>query len=369
MKTYIPVALLLKAKSRLSYSILLVLFVLSIASTGLTEDLNQVALPSSNSLPINSLQATIKLGAGFFPQAVVVSPNSQTIYVGSQIFYVGSQTSSGLVSVIDSQTDTITATIPVGGAFDDFGITPDGSTLYVLSFNPAAVYVISTATNAVTATLDMEGLYLAVSPNGKQVYVTDGLQGISIINTATNQVDLDAIPTPASSGEIALTPDGQTAYVGVFEAVQAIDLATGNVKATIPLPDTVSSVAYLTVSPNGKRLYINYVKGTNPNRAPKQNLILQVDTSTNQAINTIGVTYNFNFGNSAITPDGKYLYVPGAEVLMLNTITDKIADRISVGGGALRSVAIAPSAPFACAVGVYGNNDEGELYVIDISPE
>src|ERR1700733_6376962 len=146
MKTYIPVALLLKAKSRLSYSILLVLFVLSIASTGLTEDLNQVALPSSNSRPINSLQATIKLGAGFFPQAVVVSPNSQTIYVGSQIFYVGSQTSSGLVSVIDSQTDTITATIPVGGAFDDFGITPDGTTLYLLGFNPAPAYVISTAT-------------------------------------------------------------------------------------------------------------------------------------------------------------------------------------------------------------------------------
>jgi YVTN family beta-propeller protein len=364
MKTRFPVASLLNAKPCLRYSILLGLSVSLIASTGLTEDLNQVAAPSTNSRPINSLQATIQLGAGVFPQAVVVSPNSQTIYVGSQT------SSGGLISVIDSQTDTITATIPVGGAFDDFGITPDGSTLYVLRSNPAAVSVISTATNAVNATVDLQGVFLAVSPNGKQVYVTDGLQGISIINTATNQVDLDAIPTPAGSQEIALTPDGQTAYVGTFSPiVQAIDLATGKIKATIPLRDTISSLSYLTVSPNGKRLFINYIKGTHPNRTPKQNLILQVNTSTNKAINTIGVTYNFNFGNSAITPDGKYLYVPGAEVLMLNTVTNKIADRISVGGGVLRSVALAPSAPFACAVGFYGNNDEGELYVIDISPE
>lgn len=174
MKTCILIALLLKAKSRLSYKIFLALSVSLIASTGLTEDLNQAASPSNNSRPINSLQATISLGQGVFPQAVVVSPNSQTIYVVSET------SGAGLVSVIDSQTDTITATIPVGNGVGDLGITPDGSTLYVLSIaNPAAVYVISTATNTVTATLDVQGLYLAV--NGKQVYVTDGKR-ISIID-------------------------------------------------------------------------------------------------------------------------------------------------------------------------------------------
>jgi YVTN family beta-propeller protein len=363
MKTNIPVALLLKAKSRLSYSILLVFSVSVIASTGLTEDLNQLASPSITSQPVNTLQATIQLGAGISPQAIVISPNSQTIYVASY----GSP--GGIVSVVDSQTDTLTTTIPVPGAINDLAITPDGSTLYVVSAtNPAAVYVISTATNAVTATLSMQGFYLAVSPGGKEVYVTDGLQGISIIDTATNQVHLHAIPTPAGGGEIALTPDGQTAYVGTFSyTVQAIDLANGNVKATIPLPSARGVGSYLTIGPSGKRLFISYDR-TRVGTVPRQNVVLQVDTSTNQVIKTIGFFPNFDFGKSGITPDGKYLYIPGAKLLMLDVATNKIPDHISLGG-VLRSVAVAPSAPFACAAGFFGNNDEGAVYVIDISPE
>lgn len=200
---------------------LLLLSLSLIASTGLSQDLNRVSSPSNSGRPINSLLATIQLGASLYPQAVVVSPDSQTIYVASLT------SNGGLVSVVHSQTDTVTATIPVGGA-DDLGITPDGSTLYVLSIaNPAAVFVISTATNTVTATLDVQGLYLTVSPNGQQVYVTDGLQGISIIRTATNQVDLNAIQTPGVSQWVALKSDGQTAYVGTTDAVLAIDLANG----------------------------------------------------------------------------------------------------------------------------------------------
>jgi len=53
---------------------------------------------------------------------------------------------------------------------------------------------------------------------------------------------------------------------------------------------------------------------------------------------------------------------------MLDTATNKIADSISLGA-LPKAVAVAPTAPFACAIGIYGNNDEGELYVIDISPE
>jgi DNA-binding beta-propeller fold protein YncE len=364
MKTYIPIALLLKAKSRLSCSILLVLSVSVIASTGLTEDLDQLASPSNTSPPVNTLQATIQLGAGVFPQAVVISPNSQTIYVASY----GS--SGGIVSVVDSQTDTLTTTIPVPGAINDVAITPDGSTLYVVSAtNPAAVYVVSTATNAVTATLNMQGFNLAISPDGKEVYVTDGLQGISIIDTATNQVHLHAIPTPAGSGEIALTPDGQTAYVVTFSyTVQAIDLANGNVKATITLPSADAVDAYLTVGPSGKRLFISYDRAR-VGTVPRQTAVLQVDTSTNQVINTIGFFRNFDSANSGITPDGKYLYIPGAKLLMLDVATNKIPAHISVGGGVLRSVAVARTAPFACAVGSYGNNNEGAVYMLDISPE
>lgn len=164
-----------------------------------------------------------------------------------------------------------------------------------------------------------------------------------------------------------MNPDGQTAYVGVSDAVLAIDLANGTVKATIPLPPTNALPSYLAVSPNGKQLFINYAK--TPRKERKQNLILRVDTSTNKVIKTIVVRGRFSdYGQTAITPDGKFLYAPVGELLMLDTVTNKIVDSISLNATPT-AVAVAPTAPFACAIGLYGNNDEGELYVIDISRE
>lgn len=53
---------------------------------------------------------------------------------------------------------------------------------------------------------------------------------------------------------------------------------------------------------------------------------------------------------------------------MLDTATNKIAGKI-VLDTTPTAVAVAPTDPFACAIGTDGNNDEGELYVMDISPE
>lgn len=57
------------------------------------------------------------------------------------------------------------------------------------------------------------------------------------------------------------------------------------------------------------------------------------------------------------------------EVLMLDTATNQIVDTINLGYALLQAIAVAPTAPFACAIGNYGNNDEGQVYLIDISPK
>jgi DNA-binding beta-propeller fold protein YncE len=342
-----------KTKSRLSYAILLLLSLSFIATTA-----------STQGLPVNTLLATIQLGADVYPQAVVVSPDSQTIYVGSLTPPRG-----GLVSVIDSQTETITTTIPLANGVSALASTPDGSTLYALSLsNPAAVFVISTASKSVTATLDMQGVYLAVSRDGRHVYVTDGFQGISIIDTATNRVHLNVIRTPKANSTIALTPDESTAYVSIGDAVVAIDLASRQVTARIPLANNNALPSFLTVSPNGKRLFIN--TGKHPVHKGSHNLLLVVDTITNQVIKSIEPTAHFTeYGQPAITPDGKFLYVPVGNVLMMDTVTKEIVGNPINLGVIPPAVAVAATAPFACAIGLYGNNDEGELYLIDISPE
>jgi YVTN family beta-propeller protein len=62
---------------------------------------------------------------------------------------------SDTVSVINTATSTVIATIPVGPGFTPYGVavTSDGSKVYVVNLNSSSVSVIDAATNMVTATI------------------------------------------------------------------------------------------------------------------------------------------------------------------------------------------------------------------------
>ncbi len=78
---------------------------------------------------------------------------------------------SGTVSVIDTATDQVTATIPVGVHLMGVAASPDGSRVYVTNNGSDTVSVIDTATDRVTATIPVgfEPVGVAVSPNGSRV--------------------------------------------------------------------------------------------------------------------------------------------------------------------------------------------------------
>ena len=79
------------------------------------------------------------------------------------------------VSVIDTATNTVTATVPVGSYPWGVAVSPDGTKVYVANEGSNTVSVIDTATNTVTATVDVgiNPLGVAVSPDGTKVYVTN----------------------------------------------------------------------------------------------------------------------------------------------------------------------------------------------------
>ena len=89
------------------------------------------------------------------------------------------------MSVINTATNTVTATIAVGAAPDAVAVSPDGSLAYVANRNSNTVSVINTATNTVITTIGVgtfpEGV--AVSPDGNTVYVTNENAGtVSVIS-------------------------------------------------------------------------------------------------------------------------------------------------------------------------------------------
>ena len=95
------------------------------------------------------------------------------------------------VSVINTATNTVVATVNVGLVPIELGASPDGAHVYVPNSGSNTVSVINTATNTVVATVNV-GLLpqaVAVSPDGSRAYVANvNSNTVSVINTATNTV-------------------------------------------------------------------------------------------------------------------------------------------------------------------------------------
>ena len=112
----------------------------------------------------------------------------------------------GTVSVINTTTNKVVATVCVGKFPSGVAITPDGTRAYVANiFN--SISVINTATNRVVATIP-SGQFptgLAITPDGSRAYVvnqflTNGANTVSVIETKTNHLGGNPVDAPVLSG-------------------------------------------------------------------------------------------------------------------------------------------------------------------------
>ena len=67
----------------------------------------------------------------------------------------GNHSNGGIISVIETATNKVTTTIPVGMHPSGVAITSDGTKVYVVNYDSNNVSVIDTATNNVIATVDI----------------------------------------------------------------------------------------------------------------------------------------------------------------------------------------------------------------------
>ncbi len=135
---------------------------------------------------------------------------------------------SGTVSVIDTATDAVVATVTVGTSPDGVAVSPDGSRVYVANLGSGTVSVIDTATDTVAGTVNV-GTFpvgVAVSPDGSQVYVADDVGNtVSVIDTATDTV--------AATVAVGTSPLSLGAFVGPGALIATNSSASGSVGAQI----------------------------------------------------------------------------------------------------------------------------------------
>jgi YVTN family beta-propeller protein len=92
---------------------------------------------------------------GVSPSAVAVAPDGSRVLIGNG----GSRN----ISIIDTSTDSVMATVSLDGTADGIAVTSDGSHAYVASQNPALVSVINLATNSVVGTIPVSGNAVGVA--------------------------------------------------------------------------------------------------------------------------------------------------------------------------------------------------------------
>jgi YVTN family beta-propeller protein len=144
----------------------------------------------------NTVSATIT-AVGNPTYGVAVSPGGSKVYVTANV----SQT----VSVIDTATNTISATVPVGPGPFGVAVPPNGNKVYVASFNVNPGTVSVTATNTVIATIPVGnaplafGVFIQPAPRFAGVPGSANCHGTSVSALATKFGGLDAAALGFSS--------------------------------------------------------------------------------------------------------------------------------------------------------------------------
>jgi YVTN family beta-propeller protein len=283
-------------------------------------------------------RAALALAAPVALAGLLLGPVSPARAAGT-LLYVPDP-SANMVSVVDTSSDTVTATIPVGSRPYDAAVTPDGSQVFVANQGDGTVSVISTATDAVTATIKVLGgvRSVAIDPAGRYAYVVSPAFWLTKIDIATGTAT-GRTPVGIQPVSLAVSPDGSTVYVGTLgSSVTAVSTATMTVSKVIP--GAGGDSWDMVMSPDGSQLYIADSIGLTAAT------IAVVSTATDTVTAQIPIGQSGNtFPGIAVSPDGSTLYVSNetlGTVQAISTSTDAVSATIT-GFNEPTGIAVSPN--------------------------
>jgi YVTN family beta-propeller protein len=198
--------------------------------------------------------------------------------------------------------------------------------------------------------------FVAAAPNGRQLYVANRAAGVvTVVDTAVDKVTA-TIPISAGPPQyIAFSPDGRRAYVSVWNdertiaAVSVLDTTTNSVVGTVP----VKTRPFLSaVSPDGKFIYV-------PNH--DTNNVSVIDTTTDDLVTNFDVAPNPHW--VAFAPDGSKLYTANHDsnvVSVIDAATNTVITTIGVPKSP-HSIAVHPTRPIL----IVATYDANSASVID----
>ncbi|MFF7234664.1 Ig-like domain repeat protein, partial [Streptomyces sioyaensis] len=201
-----------------------------------------------------------QITVGLHPIGVAIDPSETFVYVANS--------GSNSVSVISTSSNSVVTTL-VGASYGfstpwDLKVTPDGSTLYVANNGNQTVTAINLATQAVTQipVATAHPTYLAITPNGKYVFVSSDLSTVTRINTTGAPNPTAVTVGNGAKGLVAVTtsPGVYAVYVAnttanTFSKIDAESLAVTPISVGAFGPPTFPAVTqnqqYILFSTSG----------------------------------------------------------------------------------------------------------------------
>jgi YVTN family beta-propeller protein len=148
------------------------------------------------------------------PGGLVVSPDGSQMYVARN--YGDDATGPSSLDVVDLTTHAVAQiphVLPINPDVGAIAMSPDGRYVFVASGNRAhsEVSVIDTGSRTVVATVNVPGVdYVAVSADGQYVYAACHA-GLSVIDVRTRRV-LTTVSVAGGGPGLAVSPDGRSIY-------------------------------------------------------------------------------------------------------------------------------------------------------------
>jgi YVTN family beta-propeller protein len=229
-------------------------------------------------------------------------------------------------SLIDGETNTVIAAIPVGDFPDASVITPDKTKIYVANRKSGTVTVINLREYRVhtTVSVGVDPCIMQITPDGKKMYVINcGSDTVSVIETETDEVT--TIPVGKHPSTMLIIPDeGKVWIKNLDDTVSIIDIATDQV-ITAPLRRDIHDPYRYNAAFNPRDHYDNKVDDIS--------VLSVIDPKTNQVEFTIPIPYPSN-GMLLNLADGTKSYAlhPGNNAIsVIDMELRKVGKVISVG--------------------------------------
>lgn len=307
------------------------------ATIAVTDDGSQVVVANADSGSVSLIDTQTRTRVAEIP----IGAPAQAVTVDGPLAYVTSL--DGRVAVVDLPSRRLTASAPAG--VEPYGVVTDGGRLFVSDYGASSIRVVDRGTLQVTATIATEEYPrgLALDGEARRLYVSHFRSGrmtvidadaLAVVKVISTGADSNLSPSIALQGSRAYLPQTRSNASNpallfdttVFPIVSVIDLATGENVAkdrfSIDVVDQPVNMPFDAAVTSAGRLYVVHAGSDD---------LSVIDMATRKKLAHLSVGRNPR--GLALSPDERFVYVNNAlsgSVSVLDTATNQLAGTIAV---------------------------------------